>query len=316
MRKDLEALRESLPTMSRQELELRLTAARTDVKRFRAAYGAQLDPASCVRLAEQFRAGAKPGQYLYIPKWIITQNFTRWLDLNPAHKHLPEHARFALDIQGLGPPGQPQDLRILEAALYEDMASMFNRMFQLNKLMHAGQRDKVTLKEAAGCQRAVVSTAFYMIEAYLNSLAFDVVIQRGAFLSEKERAFLTEWDDQKDRPRFVAFREKLLHYPRIAVQAAHPIFQESNSPVVAFLLTEVRDLRDSIVHANPQPDRFEGVPLKEIAFWNVSSEYSTQVVDASISCIRDIDQAVHGHDRLFWLKSRNSDGFFDDVVFD
>ena len=277
-------------------------------------------------------------QHLYLPKWRLAE-FFRGLRGDKRFEKLPEHALVALDVHGISRAVEPAEVRILEAGLYEDMCAMFNRAWELTPLARHPNVSKLVLKEAAAARRASVLAAFYMIEAYLNSIAFDHLVRHERELSAQDLDRITEWDNAKRRERLVSFRDKLLSYPRIILGLQHPPIQENNCPEVAFLLREAKDFRDAIVHANPRPERSTTNSPKEIRFWRIGSvtpfTYVTgsstptpapemedpsewvQVVDCAIAVVEKIECLLYGDaSRLFWLKRRQSEGPFDPTVFD
>lgn len=276
-------------------------------------------------------------QHLFLPKWQLSQFFRGLRDLRH-FEELPEHTLLSVDVHGISRAGEPGEVRILEAALYEDMCSMFNRAWALTPLAYRPDGPKAVIKEAAATRRAAVLAAFYMVEAYLNSIAFDHLTRHGKKLSGPNLDRITEWDHANAKERLVSFRDKLLSYPRIIMGLQHPPLQENNCPEVAFLLREAKEFRDAIVHANPRPEPFTNDSKKEMRFWRIGSAtaftYVTgdsataagnadppsewiETVDCAIAVVEKIECLLHGDtSRLFWLKRRPAEGPFDPTVFD
>lgn len=255
----------------------------------------------------------------------------------PGLQLYPEHTQLSLDIHGVKPATAPGEVRILEAALFEDMCALFNRAWDLAPAASADGAAKPLRKECAASRRATVLAAFYTIEAYLNSLAFDYLMHADREPSA-DMDMITEWDHKRERPKLVGFRDKLLQYPRIITGARQPPLQESNCSPLRELLDVSKALRDSVVHASPRPDPFGTHSSKELRFWRLGSttpitfqsasgemqpetadptRLVTSTVDNAIALIRTIEHTVHGHvKRLFWVHDRADDGRFPLSVFE
>jgi hypothetical protein len=272
---------------------------------------------------------------LWVPRWHLRELVPGLDERITSIRHFPQHARIGLDIHGFLPEDSEPEVRILEAALFEDMCTMVNAAQDLSHVLADPRPPKADRKRLAAFRRAAVFTAFNMVEAYLNSVAFDALIERGAKLTSKERDILSEWDSARGRQRLVNFRGKLLQYPRLAVGAVHPPLQESNSDAFATLVGEAKDFRDSIVHANPRPsvgplDLEDPDPKKEMLYWQVADVDDMRylvddksvpgfwliIVDAAISVIRQIENVLRPNTHPFWLRDRSADGRFDESVFD
>jgi hypothetical protein len=238
---------------------------------------------------------------------------------------------------GILPAGHTSEIRIIEAALFEDMCAMFNWAWDLTPRCIRPAATKRDIKAAGAARRGTVVAAFYLIEAYLNSLAFDHVANHNDHLSEADLGKLTEWDYGKNRQRFVSFRDKLLGYPRIILGVAAPPLQENNCPEIAFLLRQAKNFRDAIVHANPKPDPNTLEVEKDLAFWKIGScnpifqadagsssssqELETNLwmrtADNAIEVVAKIETVIHGDvSRLFWLTRRPEGGPFPESVFE
>jgi hypothetical protein len=166
--------------------------------------------------------------------------------------------------------------------------------------------------------RATVVVAFNVLEAYLNGIAFDHLELDGAELTVAEKATLSEWDFQKQRPRYISLREKLLTYPRLIIGAEHPPLQEGNCSELKFIVEMAKKLRDSIVHASPAPSAVTLEAEKEKAVHSIDFETTERLVDATVTLIRKIEETINGDGQRLkgWLYSRSADGEFPDVVFE
>ena len=172
------------------------------------------------------------------------------------------------------------------------------------------------LKQRGALKRAVVTGAFYFVESYLNGLAYDFLATTKRTLSEKELVMMTEWHTVRAEPRYVRFRDKLLHYPRIILDLEHPPLQENNCEPLAFLLDQIKRLRDAIVHASPVT--FSGndaMSAKEFAVFDMDQRVTDEIVDQTIALVRLLEKSVRGHDDfLDWLVERDG-GRFPEAAF-
>jgi hypothetical protein len=336
VRESVERLEVHLPTLTMRKMEGVLNQHRTRLKELVAV----LKPTKKLEWYVDFvrrHPPPSPGSFAFPAVWEFKDMFRGIAAVIPHIDALPEAARLMCDIQGLWDRSRASEIRILEATLFEDMAAAFNRTSELDEQFPDRETaPKFQLKEAVAMRRGAILNAFYMVEAYLNSIAFDCVIQ--AQRGERPKPLevnsdrLLEWDSQRDKERLVSFRDKLIHYPRIILNKRDPVLQENNCPEIKFLLEEAKEFRDAIVHANPRARLAAGfLQAKELRFWAISdpemsdpgiglqstATYIARVVDASLEVVRKIETLVHGDTkRLFWLHSRAADGRFPPEAFD
>ncbi len=281
-------------------------------------------------------SGVVAGALLFVPKWQLRDFFAGINDVLMGLDRHPEHTLVSFDVHGLYPPGTRGEVRILEAALFEDMCALYNRAIGLMAKVAEPNAPKPLIKECAALRRATVLAAFYTVEAYLNSIAFDFLINHGRGASAQDLERITEWDAQRNRERLVSFREKLLGYPKIIMKLEHPPLQENNCPEMKFLLEESKSFRDAIVHANPRPNPKGIAASKELLFWRIGSvtpvsagrgesrndgqgteELWVKTIDSAILLLEKLETVIHGNtSRLFWLQRRSADGLFAASVFD
>ena len=268
------------------------------------------------------------GRLLFLPKYILRALAPTLIEEVAGFSSVPEGARISLDVYGQLPRGHAGELRILEAALFEDMALHFNRAVSLEEEEEELARSdirrlsiayKIPWKARWASLRAAVTSAFFMLEAYLNSIAFDHLVLNGEQVSEKNHILLSEWEySEKDggRQRFVSFRNKLLQYPRIILGQEHPPLQETNCEPMRIVLEHARDLRDAVVHPNSRIHPVDDVPDKEIAFMSMDRSVAEEVVDSAIELVAAVETTIHGsEERLFWLARRGTEGTFAPEVF-
>jgi hypothetical protein len=280
---------------------------------------------------QKLLAGAALGEehFLYVPRWMLEALFSKSGDSILHIPSVPRHALVQIDVNGLLDDGSMREYRVLEASLYEDMALMFNRVLDLEQeldSLHQKHRilkepeQKKTFKELAAARRACVSSAFYFVEAYLNSLAFEALITRSTELSQQDLERLTEWSESRNEgkgaDKYLTLRDKCLHYPRLVAGKQHPLLDENNSPALARFLSEFKELRDSIVHASAVPRQPELGLDKEQRFLLLNTKQCGEIVDVSIELVGKIEEATYGHrNRVIWLVPRDSTGRFPMLAF-
>lgn len=291
-------------------------------------------PADLAESLEEARP--RPNTFLWIPRWHLRELLPGLESAVPSIKNLPQHARITVDVLGVESNGRPPEIRILEAGLFEDMCAHVNAAQDLRETALTPSAPKPLRKALSAFRRSAVLVAFNMVEAYINSVAFDTLVERGDSLALRDRDLLSEWDSTKNRQRLVPFREKLLQYPKIAINVEHPPLQESNCPEYALLLGAAKDFRDAIVHANPKPsigplNLDDPVPQKEVLFWQLpdsddfryinndqsKSGHWLEIVDAAIGAVKRIHATIHPERKgLFWVHDRATDGRFPEKAFD
>jgi hypothetical protein len=335
VRESLDEVLNEIPRLTDRELDAQIVQSRGNLDSFVEHFGPMLPPAEFERRYRN--ACAASADFMFIHKWELCSMFSKVQHVLPWMRRLPEHTRISLDVHGRYPADSPGEVRILEAAIFEDMCAQLNAAMALIPKVLSRSASKVEQKSAASFRRGAVLGAFYLVESYLNSIAFDHLVNHADRLSQTDIDRLTEWDSGKGRGRFVSFREKLLSYPRLVTGAAGPPLQENNCEEISFLLEEAKGFRDAIVHASPHPTRATSEFDKEARFWQLGesrpfwyyseedisalqtqpSDLWVEIVDKSIRLLEKLETVIHGSTtRLFWLHRRGTDGCFAAVVFD
>jgi len=233
-----------------------------------------------------------------------------------ASRELPPHTTIELDYVGTGQRPLIYEFRITEAMFFEDMCFFWNESSELARSTNPITSEKLDVKRLIALHRAVVSSAFYMVEAFCNGLALEVWLTRKDELTDRELQMITEWDAIAARPRYLSIRDKLIHYPRLLMARKHPLIQEGNSPDFDYFLTSAKELRDAIVHANPAPNLNTWEPsVKSQALENLSHQQCGNVLDSAIAVIDQILTATERRQSAFWLQRRQPNGLFDNSVF-
>jgi len=102
--------------------------------------------------------------------------------------------------------------------------------------------------------RALVTTLFTFMEAYLNGIAFDCFMKNHDRLELDDHDLLGEWNSAKKRRKFVAFDDKVLKYPRVAAKMAGREIDLSAFQPAQRIISEGKDTRDAITHPSAQYD--------------------------------------------------------------
>ena len=323
LRSRFESERQALSEASKRELQEAIARLNEELKRFRRETGATQRVGTYARFlkaqVEQIRQG---DVVLSLPIYMALFLFGKYPRVaeGVASYEIPIHAFLEIDYQGSYDKSGYLQFHILEAMLFEDMCSFWNEASTITVDLSRPYDEKLAIKKRQALLRGAVSSAFYMVEAFCNGIAFDVFLHRWDSISENDRQRITEWDAARGRPKYQTVRDKILHYPRMLAGSSSPLIQENNSPELAFFLTSAKELRDAIVHGNAAPDYKSITPKSLIppkwqAILHLNRDTCGQVVDCSIAVIEQIAFAVGRKQSIFWLQRRQANGLFDSSVF-
>jgi hypothetical protein len=231
---------------------------------------------------------------------------------------IPEHWQVGLDVHGTyGRKFPDVPMRILEASLYEDMAALFNLAHRATGDAEQDTSSKVLLKHATALTRACATAAYHFVEAYLNGVAFDHLAKVGGVVDKKTSIYLSEWDPDAERPRWIKTRDKLVNYPRLILGLEHPPLQENNCPEMKSFLETTKPIRDALAHASPTVDAHTLEPAKEYAIFGLKFHALEPMVDSAVAVVEVIEKTLTGdRRRIAWLYGRGNDGLFPDVAFE
>jgi hypothetical protein len=303
---------EALGEMTSGQLKDLVTSLRTNIEAMRLQFGIKVDRDELLSLLDHIQQSTKADYACYVPIWKLSE----WLSKYDALQ-LPPHCRISIDPHGIGrhdPAGF--EIRVLEVTMFEDMASLFNLAREYHIRNSAQPKPpKFELKRGVALYRATASAAFYFIESFMNGLAADHVWNHRGQMSSGDLTYLTEWDEQRQRQKFISTRDKLVLYPKIIVGSQHPLLDEGNCPELKFIVSKAKDLRDAIVHASTAKKDEESEYEKENAIMGLKYHAAEEIVDSAIALIRKIQAATAKVD-LPWLIGRGNDGFFPASVFD
>jgi hypothetical protein len=203
---------------------------------------------------------------------------------------------------------------LLEAKLNEDMALLFNvsRSAYLDEENHlglAGLNIFAIRKAKDALVRATFVSAFQFVESYLNGIAADFVLTTPVDL--ETLTLLTE-RLPSGQAKYVNFRDKALKYPKVFLGSEHPPLQESNCEELKLLVEMVRT-RDALVHPSSLP---QGGWAKEDAFFALTLDDCTNVVDAAVAYVRKVETTIGRNSVILeWVIPRGTDGLFPEKAF-
>lgn len=307
---DFSAQEQDIRSATNARLEIRIDDLKHRIDSIREEYGATLRIGEYAKIIKSSRI--REDLTLIMRVHALLSYFSDY----PVNKSLmldgryPPHALIELDHRGELDPHEAVEIHLPEAMLFEDMCYFFNKVYRLSKTEFVPSPSieaKKIAKELAALKRGVILSAFHMVEAYVNGLAYEIKLTKSDQLTEKEKILVTEWDAKNKVQKFVSARDKLLKYPKILMGKAHPLLDEANCPDLRFLLTEAKRFRDSITHQNPSGEK--GKTFSEISYENCE-----KTVDSAIGVVDKLCIAME-REKPFWLQKRPEKGFFDDSVF-
>jgi len=269
------------------------------------------DGFGCVEKPSKFAASFKSDSrsekgVMHLPKWYIDKSlFTNFSGDSDLWQSFPPHTYIALDYLG---EYKRAEIRwhLPEAVLYEDMCLAFNAAWELRATQNERPVNTIKCKTRDLSLRTAVLSAFYFVEAYLNGVAFDYDYRNGAKLSQDDRDLLLEWNFTNQKEQWVNFKKKLYQYPKLILGLPAPIFTETNCLEAKTLLTEAKNIRDSIVHQSPKlnPVTDEADKVKWMLQLRINE--AAEVVDAAVALVKKINAALKTDGiNLHWLYDRD-----------
>jgi hypothetical protein len=307
VKSDLETIRSLTPNAHAKWLRDRRDQLRANVKRVTKEFGCLMDATS---LAASLIVGCRNGGVPTVSKASIeSELFSNFCGGHSGWKSFPPHTRLQVHFDWTVSEPIIFHFQLPEAMLYEDMALAYN-------LAHETKTDAsqifvpgghIDVKKHYLYLRTALLSAFYFVEAYLNGVAYDFYYKYKGTLSIKERDFLLEWDSQRDKRSLVSFEKKINEYPKIILKCQHPPLTSSNSEYLKVLLSDGKEMRDSVVHQSSKTLDLTKTPEKVKWLLNVQFDSVTRVVDAAVGFTKELN-ALLGKDGLllYWLYSRDS----------
>lgn len=316
LRDDLDEKIASVPHLTKKPLQELQSWCEDLMAQFHLLCGFKTTPQEYLKLVEH--TWTIPDDLVFITKAHYDKYlFQRCEKMFKKWPLLPPHTRIGIDPRGTQPrTGEVFEWRLLEAALFEDVAVLWNECVRSERPDGvAWGDDRIPKKRFRSLQRATARAVFALLEGYINGVAVDIqsVFDLAAIAPADRELLLERAAD--GRQRFKRFREKVLQYPKIAVLAQHPPINGEN-PDLALVLRREREWRDFFMHPSPRLDE----PTKagrEREFFDLELSDLGALIDATISLIREIDKALEGRfgSVSVWLFDRRPDGTFPNETF-
>lgn len=310
-KKKLDEVREAVPYAVARDLRKLRDILKIDLNDFRRRVGSKLKPSLLKHVIDYQNDSA--GTSFFVPKYILEDLFSNYRSIIPDWDHYPIHYMIEIDPQALTSKRGRFHYAAAEMLLYQDMTVAYNEA-QASKWA----RDPKTFEKAA-CQRhafftrSAVLFAFNFVEAYLNGAAFDFFHRTcDRELSTSESDLLLEWDSKKGREKWVKFRDKMVHYPKVILGAEEPPLTESNCPEIQTLAVEGRYFRDALTHNSPKVEleivdgRRSAIGRKVRSIVYLNPDHATLFVDAAVGYVSRINTLLgkYGH-MLEWMQPRD-----------
>ncbi|MGH9605418.1 MAG: hypothetical protein ACRD3N_06930 [Terracidiphilus sp.] len=254
--------------------------------------------------------------YGCLSKHELSKIFRHYENAFPIFPKLAPHARVGIDFHSFRESASQMEFFQLEAFLFEDLASLWNEAMRACSAAEDPNSSKPQVKLASSLVRAAAKAAFNLLEGYLNGLACDILLIRT--VSQEEREKLEEWRNTAERAKFLALRDKLLQYPKIAIGAQHPPLQEDAVPSMARVLQLESDVRHALIHPRPQLDGGAHAKVRESVFFEPLKPRVATLCDDVLELILKTARVVGPDfgDVELWLRLRGSNGLFPASSFD
>lgn len=254
-----------------------------------------------------------PFRVAQYPKVVIDKFlFSNYERRFPTWKKIQPHVLVNIDLEG-----EDRDLYVPEGSLYEDMCFGFNKAWETKEIKWSPhkQSSKADVKGHVFYTRASIVSAYNFVECYLNGLAFDFLTTAQRRLSITDADTLSEWDSQRNKQKFVKFRDKIIQYPKIILNRQNPPFTESSCPPMATLLSSI-NYRDAVVHNTPKANMAgDAIPkIRDLIELRIAD--ATRIVDAAVELVILVDKTVNqGRYDISWLLTRTKEGPFPENSF-
>ncbi|MDD1777226.1 MAG: hypothetical protein LUQ65_03585 [Candidatus Helarchaeota archaeon] len=310
---------EVLPTMTRRKILLRLPELKNILEDLTERYGFKGNFRQMENLIDGKSTISGETNLLLTKSYIQKELFDHYEQSLPIFSDLPAHARIGIDVFGFRKQRGKVEFVLLEASLFEDVAALWNNILETSKLLKNTNNDKPEIiKRMTALKRATAKAVFNLIEGYLNGIALDILLIHDTTPAEKIK--LSEWDVEDSRPRPLSLRDKLLQYPKIAIQAKHPPLDESNCQEMAKILELEQRIRHSLIHPKPEPEVEHGCSayrIREMVYIQLSIDEVAELCDLSIDLIKQISKTIgveFGNVDL-WIYKRDKSGRFPEEAF-
>ncbi len=315
-RRELDAELEAIPALTKRSLVAIEEVRGAALREMDEAVGFLAPLDEYIRIVEE--AIASPYDIYFMPRVYIDKKlFRNAAKFSPDWNLYAPHTSFGMDARGeLAFTGTLVEWRLLEAALFEDLATLWNECLDhetpKTDLVREG---RIPFKKFNVLKRSTVRAVFSLLEGYINGIAVDIEWTADpSSLTPAERELVAERSDD-GRSKFKRLRDKILQYPKIAIGAQHPPIQDS-TPEFALILKRERDWRDAIMHPTPRAEDDREISRQE-SFFEIQLGDLRELIDATIALIRKIDTVLDGKFGTVkvWITERGEDGRFPKNVF-
>lgn len=301
---------------TKKQLQCIILQIEANIKKIRATHRITAPASTLLALLEMMDT-APPGKSTLLPLYVWGSLFKGGKYPFEGMDACPVHARIALDSSGLlYTHSRHPEVYLLEATMFEDMASLFNlakREYEAAKGSTAGKR--VIKRRNALCRSATMA-AIHFVESYVNGIAVDYVVTHEPGLDPTTKSVLLDWDFGQNRPRYLSLRDKILQYQRIILGVPHAPLQETNSPEMKTIVETAKLIRDAIAHPSPALDPKTMEPEKERTVLGLDVPQTETVVDGAVALVRRLEETIHGSlKQVLWLYDRTAEGVFPDAAF-
>lgn len=316
-RKKIDRNLKILPTLTRREILARLPEIKKILKEISERYGAKGTLQQMEKLINE-KSKMPDETFLLLPKFHIQEElFDHYERSLPIFSDLPPHARIGIDVLGIRKQEGKMEFTLLEASLFEDMAALWNNTLEVSESVRThGSEEAELIKRKNALKRATAKAVFNLLEGYLNGIALDISLTRDTTPDEEMK--LREWDAKRSRQRPLSLRDKLLQYPKIALEKKHPPLDENNCQEMAKILELEQRIRHSLIH--PKPGILQGgsvYNIREAVYIQLSNEEVAELCDLTVNLIEKINKTIEekfGKVDL-WLHRRDESGRFPNETF-
>jgi hypothetical protein len=307
----LDASLDAIGELPKRELQARFRELKENLDQVVEYYGFNGTLADIERiLPHSVESAVKAGHYRNVTKRDLARLFTRYERALPIFPRLPMHARIAVDVLGIRRSKDTAEWFLLEAALFEDMAVLWNAYKDAAVNLGRTSETVAEAKRRQALLRSTVKAMFNLVEGYINGLGCDVLLIRD--VPDGERKKLAETDPATGKSSPLSLRDKLLQYPKIAKRTKHPPLTESDCAELAFILDAERTFRHALIHPTPRlAARHHPVP-RELVFLQLAPQDVELLIDSAIGLINKIAASVGPEygDPSLWVFQRQDDGRF------
>ena len=301
----------SIPTASPKWIDSRIPELSKEVKRLSLVFGVIGSTSDMENYIDFDNDEKYPINF--VPKYDMDQFFKNYERILPDYSGFPPHALIGIELEGV-PNKNNIVVFILEASLFEDMAALWNATLDVMEQAKA-QNNIILHKQETAFKRATAKAAFNLLEGYLNGMALDILKTKRVSL--KDKAKLTEWDQDRERPKFLTLRDKLLQYPKIALGVTHPPLDESRCSYMAEVLDLEQSVRHALIHPTPKIDGRPEYGYRELVLFQLTVEEVGHLCDIVIELIFELHKITNGaFGRINnWLHRREPNGRFANNAF-